>query len=308
MEEMMKATPKFAGSKMMILSLVALLAASWSSAAAQTLTPLSVLLAGRPSFTTINFPGAVTTNAYGINPAGDIVGSYVDVSHQEHGFVLRVGTFTPFDYPGSSWTQAWGITPQGDIVGQYGVSDVNYHGFLLRGDTFYSVDVPGQPSTMPIGVSPNGTIVGCNHGGLDGMHGFVMMADGVTHDPLAGTMHTGVNPSGDITGFYQNPPAGDRSYVISNGATSWFMVSGSAFTRARGISATGDVVGLYQDAATKKLHGFLLRHGELTSIDVDLPGVTQTRTFGINAEGDIVGNYVDATGAHGFLLSKRGQE
>jgi uncharacterized membrane protein len=280
-------------------------------------------MAGPPHFITLDFQGAVATYAFGINPAGDIVGSYVDSSGDEHGFALRNGNFTSFDYPASVWTEGWGITPQGDIVGQYGLADKTIHGFLLRNGSFFPIDVPGQPTnlgpanTMPVRISPDGTIVGCYHQStpngttiLDTMYGFVMNAEGVTSYPLARTMHNGVNPSGAITGNYFDPATGRvlNSYIIANGVTSWFSFPGAFVTRAWDISATGDVVGWYRDSPLHNFHGFLLHRGELTSIDVDLPGVTRTFAIGINPEGDIVGYYTNATGDHGFLLTKRGGE
>jgi probable HAF family extracellular repeat protein len=281
-------------------------------------------LAGAPRFTTLDVPGATFTLAFGINPAGDIVGGFYDSSGNEHGFVLSNGNFIPVDYPGAAWTEAEKISPQGDIVGQYGSLDDNtIHGFLLRNGSFYPVDVPGptdlgRGNTMPFGISPDGTIVGCYHqsnpdGGtiMSTMRGFVLTADGVTFDSLASTMHGGVNPSGDITGHYYDPTLkGFRnSYIISNGVTDWFTFPGSSITRAWDIGPTGDVVGWYQDAATKSFHGFLRHYGELTSIDVDLAGVKLTRAYGINAVGEIVGYFQDASKVlHGFLLSRRGPE
>ena len=38
-------------------------------------------------FTTIDFPGAIATAAYGINTAGDIVGQYTDSSGKTHAFL-----------------------------------------------------------------------------------------------------------------------------------------------------------------------------------------------------------------------------
>jgi hypothetical protein len=215
----------------------------------------------------------VWTEAWGINPQGDIVGQYGLADHTIHGFVLRDGNLDPIDVPGQPNTMPVGINPDGTIVGCYHVG------------------------------TPTGATI------LNTMYGFVMNADGVTSYPLARTMHNGINPSGDITGNYADPTTGAfrNSYVISNGVTSWFTVPGSTITRAWDISATGSVVGFYRDSSAR-FHGFLLQRGELTSIDVDLPGVTATRAFGINAPGDIVGYYNDATGIHGFLLTKRGGE
>jgi len=45
-------------------------------------------MGGSFSFVSIDFPGATTTNAYGINSKGDIVGSYVDSAGKTHGFFL----------------------------------------------------------------------------------------------------------------------------------------------------------------------------------------------------------------------------
>ncbi len=262
--------------------------------------------AGPARFVSIDYPDAAATWAFGINPAGDVVGAYVDGAGYEHGFVLRGATFTSLDYPGAAWTEGYGITPQGDVVGQYGLPGSGViHGFLLRNGNFYPVDVPGQPNSMPLGVSPEGVIVGCVHGGSNGMHGFVAIADGdASVQGPAGTMHTGINPLADVVGYgTPNPPGSDSSYVVSNGVTSWFAKPGSTFTRARGINAAGDIVGVFQDAGTGTTHGFLLRRGEFVTIDVDLPGAT-TRAFGINAGGDVVGYYVDsAKKPHGFMMS-----
>src|SRR5207247_2950575 len=72
------------------------------------------------AFTTIDYPGAVFTQALSINPRGDIVGSYVDSGNVEHGFLLRNGAFPSFDYPTAVCTDGWGISPSGYIVVPHG--------------------------------------------------------------------------------------------------------------------------------------------------------------------------------------------
>lgn len=273
-------------------------------------------LAGPPQFTAVNYPGAEATVALGINPAGDIVGGYSNGCCDEHGFLLHDGIFTSYDYPGAAWTEFEGITPQGDIVGQYGYDDPNTHGFLLKDGHAYPIEVPGPTdrgaaNSMPFGINPDGTIAGCYHQGAPSgaiisgtMFGFVLGGTGTTFDSLAGTMHTGINPTGDVTGYATN----GKSYVITadDGVRTWFTVPGAAATRAQGISATGAVVGWYKDTLAR-FHGFLWRNGDATTIDVAFPGVTETRSFAVNPAGDIVGYYVDATGLHGFLMAHAGR-
>ena len=95
-------------------------------------------VAEEPTFTPIEFPGALQTFASGINPRGDIVGSYRSADRQSHGFLLRGGTFTSIDVPGAMSTQAHGISPGGDIVGNYDppCCPAGRLGFVLRGYRF----------------------------------------------------------------------------------------------------------------------------------------------------------------------------
>lgn len=73
-------------------------------------------------------------------------------------------------------------------------------------------------------------------------------------------------------------------------------------TFALGLNDRGDIVGGYYDS-TGVHHGFLLRHGAYTSIDVPNSVQGSTDVLDINAQGDIVGNYTDRNGIeHGFLL------
>jgi len=63
-------------------------------------------IAGQPcawgqSFTTFDPPGSQGTTPTGINPAGQIVGTYFDSTFATHGFVRGSdGTITSFDVPG----------------------------------------------------------------------------------------------------------------------------------------------------------------------------------------------------------------
>jgi hypothetical protein len=301
---------------------------SWFFALVICLFAFTSIVVAKPArFTTINYPDAVHTYALGINPAGDIVGAYDDTLGREHGFVLRNGNFTSFDWPGSTWTDGYGINPKGDIVGQYGWSEngINTtHGFLLRDGNFYPIDIPGQQNTMPFKISPEGTIVGCNHTNLNAagavdinkMYGFTLDTAGGTNQTMVRSMNLGVNPAGDVVGYYFGTPSGtpssraEWSYLIRNGVMTWFQFPGAFATLATDISPSGAIVGRYRFQTPATLHGFLVEDGEFESFDV--PGATQTFPFGISATNDIVGYYVVGAGStavyHGFLLSRRGPE
>jgi probable HAF family extracellular repeat protein len=62
------------------------------------------------TFTTIDVPGAFSTEAQGINSAGEVVGYYtVTEVSPAHAFLFSNGTFSFFDYPGADQTAAYGI-------------------------------------------------------------------------------------------------------------------------------------------------------------------------------------------------------
>lgn len=82
-----------------------------------------------------------------------------------------------------------------------------------------------------------------------------------------------------------------------------FDVPNATFTFATGIGPSGDIVGIYGDASFNE-HGFLLSHGNFTTIDVPgalvgASGILQTEANGINPAGDIVGDYFAPPGAPG---------
>ena len=118
---------------------------------------------------------------------------------------------------------------------------------------------------------------------------------------VPGAEAAGINPQGDIVGFYIAGTANHGFLLDKEGTLTTIDVPGASITRARGISPQGDIVGFYIAGSTS--HSFLLHEGTFTIIDV--PGASFTRARGINPQGDIVGFYGDAGGAtHGFLLDK----
>src|SRR5437773_1297597 len=119
------------------------------------------ILGQEPTFANIDYPGVTSTQAWGINPRGDIVGVYTSAGH-DHGFLLSGGSFTTIDFPGATTsTEVSKISPRGDIVGDYTLANsTTIHGFLLSGGSFTTIDFPGAIRTDPFGINARGDIVG----------------------------------------------------------------------------------------------------------------------------------------------------
>jgi uncharacterized membrane protein len=251
---------------------------------------------------TIDVPGAVATRAFGINPSGDVVGSYTDATGT-WGYLWSDGEFTRIVFPGARHSEAWGINPRGDIVGRYLLpNDPGTYGFLLRDGVYKDISVAGRLHTLPIKIGPSGVVVGCVHGlnFLQDMRGYVQDGTAVTlFEPLPSTMHNGVARSGGvIAGISFDAPLVAHSYVIDKGNYTQFDYPGQTFTQAWDVSPSGTVVGYFDPFFS---HGFARDADGIRQIDV--PGARLTRIFGINPQEHMVGVYADETlRFHGFVL------
>jgi len=91
----------------------------------------------------IDVPGAIATDASGINASGAIVGTYNDASNVAHGFRFEHGMFVTIDYPGALSTAPISINSRGDVTGLFLDSTDHWHGFMLSDGTYFVHDYPG---------------------------------------------------------------------------------------------------------------------------------------------------------------------
>jgi probable HAF family extracellular repeat protein len=103
------------------------------------------------TFTRINVPGAIDTCAFGINDTGQIVGTFVDSTMANHGFLYSGGSFTTIDVRRATGTFAQGINNRRQIVGWFLDTSGNYHGFVHTCGHSTTIDVPGATLTEPLG-------------------------------------------------------------------------------------------------------------------------------------------------------------
>jgi hypothetical protein len=128
------------------------------------------------NLTTLSVPGAIVTLAYGINNAGQVVGSYYDGT-TDHGFLLSGGTYTTINVPSADRTEVRGINNLGQIVGEYynvllaGGGYKYENVFLYGGGIFTTIDDPAGTDTVLSGINDQGQIVGLYEtaGGVGGV-------------------------------------------------------------------------------------------------------------------------------------------
>ena len=184
------------------------------------------------------------TRPYGINNAGNVVGSY----DNQHGFLYHNGTYTTFDDPlGVNGTVAQGINDNGLIVGFYADANNKHHGFIDNGGVFTTVDDPlGVNGTVLSGINDAGAAVGYYIDVNNVTHGFVanptvtisfvLTSGGLdfqSNNPLKEMGAGAIQPGGSSTSFT----------IVDAAAGHEFVLDGSGFTYGTdingGITVTG---------------------------------------------------------------------
>ncbi len=259
------------------------------------------------SYTSITYPGATSTWAYGVNDAGTVVGYYEDSKYAYHGFSFSNGTYSAIDYPGAYYTWAYGINNDGMIVGQYVDMKSKYHGFTLSNGTYTTLDHPDSTITRHYGISNAGGIVGqYNISSGDG-HDYYLSGGSWTdlYCGINNAAGTGVNRSGTIVGMYYNLTLSRLSGFTKNGGSascnSFDYPDAGATWVAYGINDAGTIVGYFKSTGTFTYHGFILSNGAFTTFNYPKAGATYVT--GINNAGTVVGYCVDKS-LHGFLAAQ----
>jgi hypothetical protein len=265
-------------------------------------------------FTTIDYPGAVSTEVNNIDNAGRVVGSYQDSAGGVHAYVLENGVFTSFDVPSAlGTTSANGINATGQIVGWY----IGYQpappyqattrAYLRSGDVYTDLASVGQSNPLSssfeakaYAVNDAGHAVGYYAQPSNGVYrGFFY--NGTNNVTLSGASQAiGINNSDAIVGYYFSGKPHGFLYTGGTYTTVDYPLLGSLGTVAQGINDTGDIAGIYFDANDKD-HGFVKTSAGFTT--VDYPGSIFSGLVGINNAGQVAGYYRDAIGFHGYLAT-----
>lgn len=274
------------------------------------------------TYTNIDYPGAISTAAYGINDiwdgsfingagqVGQVVGQYTDSNFVIHGFLLDgLIAFTPINYPGATSTVATGINNSGQIVGYWSNSTVG-GGFLLNGGTYTSFNYPGSLSTTPSGINDAGQVVGYYFDASGTTHGFLYYGPKFySFDYPGGTLNFvgGVNGDGTIVGAYYDLGSGCdcgfAEYAIPptwTGTFTSFSYPGAGDTFAAGINNDNQLTGYFY-GGNGPADGFQFSNGILFT-SFQFPSASVTALESTNDFNQAAGIYVDAANhGHGFV-------
>ena len=115
------------------------------------------------TFTEYDVPGALSTDVFGINDAGDFTGTFSDDDVTQQAFVSVGGTVTSFSVPGATATLAYQINNSKRlVVGYYIDSSGILHGYYrdANGALHFPIDPSGSVQTILFGDNNRNWVVG----------------------------------------------------------------------------------------------------------------------------------------------------
>jgi probable HAF family extracellular repeat protein len=260
------------------------------------------------TFTDINVPGSQpdSTDDFGLNNWGQVVGTYNDSAGNFDGFLYTGGKYVTVDAPGATDTFLYGINDLGQILGvSQNVNTGKIYVFLDTHGTF--TDVADANAFLPMALNDRDQVFGEF---LSGTLGYgVLTARGVitpvnlSGAPQGSAFLDGFNNRNQFTGAVCDSVT-CHGIIDANGVFTEFDFPHATFTSGDGINDLGQVVGPYSDSAGNE-HGFIYTNGHFTTID----DPSASAPFGtipllINDLGQIAGYYFDAQGnTHPFLAT-----
>lgn len=273
-------------------------------------------------YTSVDYPGAFSTNLFGVNQSGKAVGNgsvgedgMPFVFNTRKGTITNIAPLTDYDR-----TAVIGITDNGTIVGD-AVTQEPFRESGVAFDRNGAVTIFDHPDaasvTQPRAVNNRGQVTGFRNTSdpFQGVAGFIYdLKSGTFTDivPSLSTIAQGINDRGDVVGSAVFLPDDDPCDTgapflprlgwlrTADGEVTYFIVNGQR-TSARAISESGTVGGFVEDPSTGETKGFVTELDgtqcqEVSIAEEDLlqfPGAVSTFVQGITNSGTVIGTYAD---------------
>lgn len=277
-----------------------------------------VAASGEYAYNGIAYPGAVSTDVFGINATGQIVGNAVLGNGDAIQYIYSGGTGGTFSVlpplpDGYGQFAVYGINDSGTVVGGAVAPDGSVVGFVLNGTNYSFFSDAGRSFNEGRSIGSTGLVAG-DASDADAS-GNPINAVGFVYDPDQGTFEDIVIPGSAAIIAHGNNAAGQ---VVGNaflttgpsiaflrepgGALTTFQVAGAS-TRARGINDNGIIAGFIYGNGMPRQMGFV---GNSSGYQLLAPNDTTLYTFveGINNDGQAGGFYYDENFlSHGFIAT-----
>ena len=286
-------------------------------------------------FVTVDYPGAVSTQLWGINDSGQVVGqAFLSTGEVSFLYDPKNDTFTPLLVN----TGLIGINDSGAMAGgQTNTSGIE-HGVILKNQTLTTFSHPGFANTEARGIGDSGLVTGWafNLDTSDPNNVFITSSTAFIYNPahnsftdffpstnVRSNIAQGINRQNQVVGGTPlfPGPVGNATYGYrrdTNGAIKLFLVNNSS-TRARGITDSGQITGFVSTPGGLKSFVGSLSGGPgfiaMVIPDADLlraPDPAAVDGFAVDTAAQGIDNFARVVGAwdegdgnfsHGFIAT-----
>ena len=235
-------------------------------------------------------PGAVSSNAHGINANGQVTGESNDSAGFPTGFVWSETTgMVGLPIPGILGYESWGINDSGTITGISGDTSLRLHADILQNGVMTDIHTTGQRSS---GWTLNNAndVVGWRD--VDGVSAtaFLLLGNGqLILGPLGSELFditdADENHGVRASGYWPDPVTGSPLVSVYDLDTSTVLIT-TIPGAARGINQAGTIVGFSENLPFMST---VANDYETPTFVQPLPGYTLGRFFEINDHGVAVG-------------------
>jgi probable HAF family extracellular repeat protein len=236
--------------------------------------------------------GGLTSQAYGINASGQVVGQADTASGTTHAFLYSGDQMIDLGTLGGASSVAFAINSSGQVVGEAQTANGDFHAFLYNGGPLIDLGTLGGSESSALGIDDAGDIVGsANLRGDVLYHAFLLPNGGQMTD--LGTFGgdysyaNGINANGQVVGGAETPNGDYRAFLYNGGPLIDLGTLGGSDGSATAINGAGQVVGEACLPGDAVAHAFL--GGTGTPADLGTLGGSDSSADAINSAGFVVG-------------------
>jgi probable HAF family extracellular repeat protein len=262
-------------------------------------------------------PGALVTEAYGVNNSGLVSGFYLDAAGNWHGLLWQNGVLRIVDYPGAPVTFFGGVNDVGLVILNHGdVTTQHAATYNTHRATWTTLpDISGYPLNFGNGINNSGVGLGAACTGNinavasncvgwtwdEGVYSFFTAPE--ADQALGGTYSNGINNRGQVVGYFEDASLVTHGFLKNGDTFATIDVPAASSTYALNINDSDEIAGYYLEAGN--YHGFVRgRDGQFTTVNV--PGAVWTGIEANDDRGDLAGQFLDSSGVtHGFVAFKK---
>ena len=212
--------------------------------------------------------GGATVVPNAINDYNDIVGSsgYSPTSNVTEAFLYSGGRMTGLGTLGGTSSEALGVNNSDQIVGDADLPDGSYHAFIDFGGVMRDLGaLQNNGTSVAWAINSAGVVTGVSSVTASSVHAFLWSASGGMVDigslGGAGSGGEAINDAGEVVGSSTTSTGDLHAFIYDHGVmtdlnTEIASGSGWSLTEARGINASGQIVG--RGEINNVRHAFLL--------------------------------------------------